>query len=79
MRIELVVSDSCSNPEILRLDGCIQVRIGLSHDFDDILDLCSSELNSESMALVHRLWSDDDFPRHFARVGDSLVITARQD
>lgn len=77
MRVELVVSDSCLSPELLRTSDLIQVRIGLSHDFDDVLDVCSSVLEPETIAFIHRLWADDDFPRIFTRNGDSLTITAR--
>jgi hypothetical protein len=78
MHIELVVSDSCLTPELNRSSDAIQVRIGLSHDFDSILDICGPELDSETIGFIYRLWSDDDFPRNFIRVGDSLVITARE-
>lgn len=78
MRVELVVSDSCVIPELTYDEALLRVRIGLSHDFDDILDLCGSALNNYQLALLHRLWDDDDFPRRFVREGDSLIITARE-
>ena len=78
MRVELVVSDSCLVPELTNTEALVRVRIGLNHDFDDILDLCGNSLTNEQMALLHRLWDDDEFPRHFLREGDSLVITPRE-
>jgi len=78
MRFELVVSDSCVIPELTYNEALLRVRIGLKHDFDDILDLCGSTLNNDQLALLHRLWDDDDFPRRFVREGDSLIITARE-
>ena len=75
--IELVVSDSCLTPLLHRDSAKIQVVIGLGHDFDDILDLAANQLSNEEIAFIHRLWSDDTFPRSFTRVGDALVITAR--
>ena len=77
MRVELLVSDSCLVPELIYSESLLRVRIGLSHDFDDILDLCGSTLNNDQLTLLHRLWDDDDFPRRFVREGDSLIITAR--
>jgi len=55
----------------------IRVTIGLAHDFDDILDVTSGILNNEQIAHLHKLWADDTFPRNFNRVGDELIITAR--
>lgn len=78
MRVELVVSDSCVAPELIHDHATLRVRIGLNHDFDDILDLCGSTLNNDQLALLHRLWDDDDFPRRFVREGDSLIITERE-
>lgn len=77
MRVELVVSDSRSAPLLNITADLIQVCIGLGHDFDDILDICNTKVDSETIALIHRLWADDEFPRNFIRSGDSLVITAR--
>jgi hypothetical protein len=75
--IELVVSDNCLVPDLVREAELIRVVIGPSHDFDNILDLCSGILTNEDIAHIHRLWSDDDFPRTFIREGDSLIIRAR--
>lgn len=79
MRIELVVNDDCLIPDLQKSSELIRVTIGLSHDFDDILDLCSSELGNEELSHLHKLWSDDEFPRTFKRDGTSLTITARDD
>lgn len=79
LRIELVVKDDCLIPDLERNAELIRVTIGLSHDFDDILDLCSSELDNEEIAHIHKLWADDDFPRTFKREGACLIITARAD
>ena len=77
MEIELVIRDSCHSPELLESADSIRVLIGLEHDFDDILDLCGATLDNVQLQLIHRLWSDDDFPRRFVRVGEDLIITAR--
>lgn len=79
MRIELVVNDDCLVPDLAKSTELIRVIIGLSHDFDDILDLCSGALDNEEIAHIHKLWSDDEFPRTFKRDGASLIITARDD
>ena len=79
MRIELVVNDDCLLPDLEKNNDLIRVTIGLSHDFDDILDLCSGKLENEEIAQIHKLWSDDEFPRTFKREGASLIITARDD
>lgn len=79
MEIEIVVSDSRTLPELIQKPGLISIQIGLDHDFDDILDLCGSLLNNEQLSLVHRLWSDDEFPRSFTRSGSELTIRARKD
>jgi hypothetical protein len=47
------------------------------NDFDDILDVTSGVISNEQIAHIHRLWSDDEFPRNFNRVGDELIISAR--
>ena len=78
VHIELVISDSCRTPELAKDKDLIRVTIGLDDDFDVILDLCGGELSNDEFALLHRLWNDDDFPRNFNRVGDSLVITERK-
>lgn len=75
--IELIVDDNCFVPEIRRDQDRISVVIGLSHDFDNILDLCSGALTNEELSLVHKLWADDTFPRTFTREGESLIIRAR--
>lgn len=79
MRIELVVNDGCSIPELQKSADLIRVTIGINHDFDDVLDLCGGKLSNEELAHLHKLWSDDDFPRTFKREGASLIITARDD
>ena len=75
--IELIVNENCLIPEIKREGDRISVVIGLNHDFDDILDLCGGVLKNDQIALVHRLWADDDFPRTFTREGESLIIRKR--
>ncbi len=75
--IELIVNENCLIPEIKREGDRISVVIGLNHDFDDILDLCGGVLKNEEIAIVHRLWADDDFPRTFTREGESLIIRER--
>ena len=75
--IELIVNENCLIPEIKRDGERISVVIGLNHDFDDILDLCGGVLKNDEIALVHRLWADDDFPRTFTREGESLIIRER--
>jgi hypothetical protein len=75
--IELIVNENCLIPEIKREGERISVVIGLNHDFDDILDLCGGVLKNDQIALVHRLWADDDFPRTFTREGESLIIRER--
>ena len=78
MKILLVISDICLEPSITNNSSEIRVTIGTSHDFDSILDVVSEILSNEQIAHIHRLWSDDDFPRNFNRVGDELIITARE-
>lgn len=75
--IELVVSDISMVPELSITNEKIQVKIGLNHDFDDILQLCSEKLSQEQLGHLYRLWSDDELPRNFTRIGDELIITAR--
>ena len=77
MKIALVVSDSCFVPFLNNNNDEIKVTIGVSHDFDDILDVTQGILNNDQIALLHRLWADDTFPRNFQRIGDELIITAR--
>jgi hypothetical protein len=77
MKILLIVSDTCLEPLITNDATEIRVTIGLAHDFDDILDVTSGILNKEQVAHLHKLWADDTFPRNFNRVGDELIITAR--
>lgn len=79
MKIELVVSDDCLIPQLEKADSFIRVVIGLQHDFDDILDVCSGQLSNEEIAHIHRLWADDEYPRNFRRDGANLIITARDD
>jgi hypothetical protein len=79
MRIELVVNDDCLIPDLQKSADLIRVTIGTNHDFDDVLDLGSGKLSNEELAHLHKLWSDDDFPRTFKREGASLIITARDD
>ncbi|MEY3715887.1 MAG: hypothetical protein RL155_762 [Actinomycetota bacterium] len=77
MKILLIVSDISLEPSITNNATEIRVTIGLAHDFDDILDVTSGILNNEQIAHLHKLWADDTFPRNFNRVGDELIITAR--
>ena len=77
MKILLIVSDISLEPSITNSATEIRVTIGLAHDFDDILDVTSGVLNNEQIAHLHKLWADDTFPRNFNRVGDELIITAR--
>ncbi|MEY4198016.1 MAG: hypothetical protein RLZZ477_601 [Actinomycetota bacterium] len=77
MKILLIVSDISLEPSITNNATEIRVTIGLAHDFDDILDVTSGVLNNEQIAHLHKLWADDTFPRNFNRVGDELIITAR--
>ena len=77
MKILLVVSDVCLQPSITNNATEIKVTIGLSHDFDDILDVTAGILDNNQIAYLHKLWADDNFPRNFNRVGDELIITAR--
>ena len=77
MKILLIVSDISLEPSITNNATEIRVTIGLAHDFDDILDITSGILNNEQIAHLHKLWADDTFPRTFNRVGDELIITAR--
>jgi hypothetical protein len=75
--LELIVNENCLVPEIKNEGDRISVIIGLMHDFDNILDLCGGVLSNDQIALIHRLWADDDFPRTFTREGESLIIRAR--
>jgi len=77
MKILLIVSDISLEPSITNNATEIRVTIGIAHDFDDILDVTSGVLNNEQIAHLHKLWADDAFPRNFNRVGDELIITAR--
>ena len=77
MKILLVVSDTCVEPSITNNTTEIRVTIGLTHDFDDILDVTSGILSNDQIAHIHKLWADDTFPRNFNRVGDELIITER--
>ena len=77
MKILLVVSDVCLEPSITNNTTEIKGTIGLAHDFDDILDVTSGILDNEQIAHLHKLWADDNFPRNFNRVGDELIISAR--
>ena len=77
MEILLVVSDTCVEPSITNNTTEIRVTIGLTHDFDDILDVTSGILSNDQIAHIHKLWADDTFPRNFNRVGDELIITER--
>ena len=77
MKIVLIVSDTCFAPLITNSTDEIRVTIGVSHNFDDILDITQGILNNDQMTILHRLWTDDTFPRNFQRVGDELIITAR--
>ena len=78
MKLLLVVSDICFEPSFTNNATEIRVTIGTAHDFDDILDVTSGILTNEQIAHIHRLWSDDEFPRNFERIGDELIISARE-
>lgn len=78
MKIILIISDTCLEPTLTNTATEVKVTIGINHDFDQILDVSSGILSNEEIALLHRLWSDDAFPRDFNRIGDELIITARE-
>lgn len=78
MKLVLVVSDTCIDPSITINATEIRVTIATSHDFDNILDVAGEILPNDQMAILHRLWDDDSFPRNFQRVGDELIITVRE-
>lgn len=77
MKIVLVINDYCLLPTLSKSDSEIRVTIGVGHNFDEILDVTHNELTSEQIAELHRLWADDEYPRDFNRIGDELIITAR--
>lgn len=77
MEIVLVINDYCALPVLAVSSTEVRVTIGVGHDFDDILGITNGELTNDQIAMLHRLWSDDNFPRNFNRVGDELIITAR--
>lgn len=76
--LSLVIHDDCIVPSIEIKEDITRVIIGTQHDFDDILDVASGVLSYDNIALLHKLWSDDSFPRNFNRVGNELIITARE-
>lgn len=78
MKVLLIISDNCIEPILTNTATEIRVTIGLNHDFDQILDVTSGILDTEQIALLHRLWADDAFPRDFKRVEDELIISARE-
>ncbi len=73
----LVINDYCVLPVISKTEAEIRVTIGVGHDFDDILDITNNVLTNDEIALLHKLWADDNFPRNFNRVGEELIITVR--
>lgn len=75
--IELVVSDTLLVPELSITAEKIQVKIGLAHNFDDILEICLDTLSKDQLVHLNRLWSDDALPRNFTRIGAELIITSR--
>lgn len=77
MKIVLVINDYCVIPILSKSELEIRVTIGVGHNFDDILDVTHHELSNEQISELHRLWADDNYPRDFNRVGDELIITAR--
>lgn len=77
MEIILVINDFCVTPQLSNSEKEIRVTIGVGHDFDDILDVTGGLLTNDQISLLHRLWADDSFPRNFNRVGEDLIITAR--
>lgn len=77
MKIVLVINDYCLLPTLSKSDSEIRVTIGVGHNFDEILDVTHNELTSDQIAELHRLWADDEYPRDFNRIGDELIITAR--
>ena len=78
MRIVLVINDYCLTPNLSNTDNEIKATIGIGHNFDEILDVVSGALSNEQINHLHRLWADDSFPRNFQRIGDELIITARE-
>lgn len=78
LKILLVISDTALEPSLTNTATEIRVTIGINDDFDQILDVTSGTLDTEQIAHLHRLWADDAFPRDFNRIGDELVITARE-
>lgn len=78
LKILLVISDTALEPSLTNTATEIRVTIGVNDDFDQILDVTSGILETEQVALLHRLWADDAFPRDFNRTGDELIITARE-
>jgi hypothetical protein len=77
MELFLVIHDFCAVPTISTSTSEVRVTIGVGHNFDDILDVTNGILSVEQIAHLHRLWADDTFPRNFNRVGDELIISAR--
>jgi hypothetical protein len=78
MRMVLVINDYCLTPYLSNTDNEIKVTIGVGHNFDEILDVVSGALSNDQIGQLHRLWADDSFPRNFERIGDELIITARE-
>lgn len=78
VRLELVISDTCQHPQLIETDEITRVVIGREHSFDEILDITSGRLENDEIALLHKLWSDDTFPRNFVRIQDELIITERR-
>ncbi len=78
MEIFLAINDFCLTPLLSMQVEQIKVTIGLGHDFDDILEVTAGHLSNEQIAHIHKLWSDDSFPREFKRLGDELLISERK-
>lgn len=78
LELVLIVSDSAPAPFITNTLTEIRVTIGVGDDFDQVLDVTRDVLNADQIAFLHRLWSDDTFPRTFTRIGDELIISARK-
>ena len=77
MGLTLIMVEEPATPEILINGDQVSVRVGMHSSYDEIFDLCRTQLNEDQLVELYRLWGDDYFPRNFVTQGSEIHITAR--
>lgn len=73
--IEIIVREDIDVPQVVRVSGKLpQIHIKPGMNLDQLRVELAGKLSTAEFQKFEKLWSDDNYPRHFAKEGDYLKI-----